>query len=137
MTFVLRCDRLGQPEAIPAQEDARSMLAIRTQRSAIFSIARLRLLRTRRHVSKIAVNSSDRLSKLVMDCRSEADPLARSLRTSRLLDLKSEAHRFRRRNISAVIAADVKRFCHQSKRTRFSAAIIVPLHPIGESPCGF
>src|SRR5262245_51872517 len=32
MTFVLRCDRLGQPEAIPAQEDARSMLAIRTQR---------------------------------------------------------------------------------------------------------
>jgi hypothetical protein len=30
-------------------------------------------------------------------------------------------HRFENRNISATIAADVKRFCHQIKRTTFSA----------------
>src|SRR5258708_13200070 len=41
--------------------------------------------------------------------------------SSRPLDLKSEAARFKRRNISAPIAADVKRFCRQIKRTRFSA----------------
>src|ERR1700737_2427840 len=35
--------------------------------------------------------------------------------SSRLLDLKSEAPRFKRRNISAAIAADIKRFCHQIK----------------------
>jgi hypothetical protein len=33
---------------------------------------------------------------------------------------KSEAPRFKRKNISAAIAADVARFCHQIKRTRFS-----------------
>jgi hypothetical protein len=38
-----------------------------------------------------------------------------------LLDLKSEATRFKNRNISATIVADVKRFGHQIKRTRFSA----------------
>jgi hypothetical protein len=31
------------------------------------------------------------------------------------LGLKNEAARFKRRNISAAIAADVKRFCHQIK----------------------
>jgi transposase len=38
----------------------------------------------------------------------------------RFLDLKSEAPRFKKRNISATIVADVKRFGHQIKRTRFS-----------------
>jgi hypothetical protein len=33
--------------------------------------------------------------------------------SSRLLDLKSEAARFTKRNISATIVADVKRFSHQ------------------------
>src|SRR5260370_12159283 len=41
--------------------------------------------------------------------------------SSRPLDLKSEAARFKRRNISAPIAASVKRFCSHIKRTRFSA----------------
>jgi hypothetical protein len=41
--------------------------------------------------------------------------------SSRLSGLKSEAAKFKRTNISAAIAADVKRFCHQIKRTRFSA----------------
>src|SRR6266487_3128544 len=36
--------------------------------------------------------------------------------SSRLLDLKSEAPRFKRRNISAAIAADVKRFCQSNGR---------------------
>src|SRR5207344_877 len=40
--------------------------------------------------------------------------------SSRLLDLKGEATRFKKRNISATIAAEVKRFCLQIKRTRFS-----------------
>lgn len=31
------------------------------------------------------------------------------------MDLKSEAARFKRRNMSAAIVADVKRFCHQIK----------------------
>src|SRR5205807_2604028 len=35
--------------------------------------------------------------------------------SSRLLGLKSAAARFRRRIISAAIATDVKRFCHQIK----------------------
>src|SRR5215471_4557084 len=34
---------------------------------------------------------------------------------SRLLGLKNEAPRFKRKNISATITADVKRFCHQIK----------------------
>jgi hypothetical protein len=34
----------------------------------------------------------------------------------------SEAIRFKNRNISATIAADVKRFCHQIKRTTFSGS---------------
>jgi hypothetical protein len=33
--------------------------------------------------------------------------------SSRLLDLKSEATKFKKRNISATIVADVMRFCHQ------------------------
>src|SRR6266540_7251636 len=33
--------------------------------------------------------------------------------SSRLMDLKGEAAKFKRSNISAAIAADVKRFCHQ------------------------
>jgi hypothetical protein len=41
--------------------------------------------------------------------------------SSRLLDLKGEATRFKNRKISATIVADVKRFSHQIKRTRFSA----------------
>jgi hypothetical protein len=41
--------------------------------------------------------------------------------SSRLLDLKSEAPRFKRTNIGAAIAADVKRFCHRIKWTEFSA----------------
>ena len=41
---------------------------------------------------------------------------------SRLLGLKGEAIRFKNRNISATIAADVKRFCHQIKRTTFSGS---------------
>jgi hypothetical protein len=40
--------------------------------------------------------------------------------SSRLLDLKGEATRFKKRNISATIVAEVKRFCLQIKRTRFS-----------------
>ena len=35
--------------------------------------------------------------------------------SSQLLGLKSDAPRFKRKNISATIAADVKRFCHQIK----------------------
>jgi hypothetical protein len=35
--------------------------------------------------------------------------------------LKSEATRFKNKKISATIVADVKRFSHQIKRTRFSA----------------
>src|SRR5439155_14480079 len=35
--------------------------------------------------------------------------------SSRRLDLKNEAPRLKRRNISAAIAADVERFCHQIK----------------------
>jgi hypothetical protein len=34
--------------------------------------------------------------------------------------LKSEANRFKRKNISAVIVVDVRRFGHPIKRTRFS-----------------
>jgi hypothetical protein len=40
---------------------------------------------------------------------------------NRLLDLKGAATRFKKRNISATIVADVKRFGQQIKRTRFSA----------------
>jgi len=38
-----------------------------------------------------------------------------------LLGLKCEATRFKKRNISATIVADVKRFGHPIKRMRFSA----------------
>src|SRR5260370_8717488 len=41
--------------------------------------------------------------------------------SSRLLDLKSEETRFKNRKISPTIVADVKRFSHQIKRTKFSA----------------
>jgi len=41
--------------------------------------------------------------------------------SSRLLGLKGEATRFNRKNISAIIAADVRRFGHPIKRTWFSA----------------
>jgi hypothetical protein len=41
--------------------------------------------------------------------------------SSRLLGLKCEATRFKKRNISATIVADVKRFGHPIKRMRFSA----------------
>src|SRR5436190_4052375 len=41
--------------------------------------------------------------------------------SSRPLDLKSEATRFKQSHISAAMAADIKRFGHQIKRTRFSA----------------
>src|SRR5262249_54039178 len=41
--------------------------------------------------------------------------------SSRLLDLKSEETRFKNRKISPAIVADVKRFSHQIKRTKFSA----------------
>ena len=43
--------------------------------------------------------------------------------SSRLLDLNrnSEVARFKQNNISAAMAADVKRFGHEIKRTRFSA----------------
>jgi hypothetical protein len=37
------------------------------------------------------------------------------------LGLKCEATRFKKRNISATIVADVKRFGHPIKRMRFSA----------------
>jgi hypothetical protein len=47
--------------------------------------------------------------------------------SSRLLGLKNEAPRFKRKNISAAIAADVKRFCHQIKRMRFS------VHKVGRA----
>src|SRR5262245_50946303 len=41
--------------------------------------------------------------------------------SSELLGLNNDAPRLKRKNISATIAADVKRFCHQiKKRTRFS-----------------
>jgi hypothetical protein len=36
--------------------------------------------------------------------------------SSQLLGLKNDASRFKRKNISAAIAADVKRFCHEIKR---------------------
>jgi hypothetical protein len=39
--------------------------------------------------------------------------------SSRLFDLKIEASRFRKKNISAAIVADVKRFCY-AKQMRFS-----------------
>jgi hypothetical protein len=48
-----------------------------------------------------------------------ATPTARGSASSRLLDLKGEAIRFKKRNISATIVAGVKRFCLQIKRTRF------------------
>src|SRR5262245_34116251 len=41
--------------------------------------------------------------------------------SSWLLDLKSEETRFKNRKISPTIVADVKRFSHQIKRTKFSA----------------
>src|SRR5262245_50758277 len=41
--------------------------------------------------------------------------------SSGLFGLKGEATRFKRKNISSTIVADVKRFGHQIKRTRFSA----------------
>src|SRR5215813_8273712 len=41
--------------------------------------------------------------------------------SSRLLGLKGEATRFNRKNISAIIAADVRRFDRPIKRTWFSA----------------
>src|SRR5215831_19646752 len=41
--------------------------------------------------------------------------------SSRLLGLKGEATRFNRKNISAIIAANVRRFGHPIKRTWFSA----------------
>src|SRR6266508_3358558 len=49
-------------------------------------------------------------------CLSAAFPAS-----SRLLDLKSEETRFKNRKISPTIVADVKRFSHQIKRTKFSA----------------
>src|SRR5262249_8564397 len=47
--------------------------------------------------------------------------------SSRLLGLKGEAPRFNRKNISAIIAADVRRFGHPIKRTWFSAHTLVAL----------
>ena len=41
--------------------------------------------------------------------------------SSRLLGLKGEATRFNRKNISAIIAADVRRFGYPIKQTWFSA----------------
>src|SRR6266508_1521142 len=46
--------------------------------------------------------------------------------SSRLLDLKSEETRFKNRKISPTIVADVKRFSHQIKRTKFSAHTPLP-----------
>src|ERR1700730_8289986 len=40
--------------------------------------------------------------------------------SSRLLGLKIEEHRFKRKNISATIVVDVKRFCRQIKTDEFS-----------------
>src|SRR5258705_9881752 len=41
--------------------------------------------------------------------------------SSRLFDLNGEANRVRKKHNRAIIAADVRRFCHQIKRTKFSA----------------
>jgi hypothetical protein len=48
--------------------------------------------------------------------------------SSRLLDLKSEETRFKNRKISPTIVADVKRFSHPIKRTKFSAHTAVRRH---------
>src|SRR5262249_28293374 len=40
-------------------------------------------------------------------------------RLTHLLDLRNEATRFKKRNISAAIVAGAKRFCYQIIRTRF------------------
>jgi hypothetical protein len=53
------------------------------------------------------------------------------LPSSRLLDLKGEAPRFKRKNISATTVADDKRFCHQIKRTRFSVRTGVGAAAVG------
>src|SRR5262245_5464604 len=53
--------------------------------------------------------------------------------SSRLLDLKGEATRFKRKNISATIVVDVKRFGHQIKRTRLSAHTRVRWHHEGDA----
>ena len=45
----------------------------------------------------------------------------RVLASSRLFDLNGEANRVRKKHNRAIIAADVRRFCHQIKRTKFSA----------------
>src|SRR6266487_4951948 len=48
--------------------------------------------------------------------------------SSRLLDLKSEETTFKNRKISPTIVADVKRFSHQIKRTKFSAHTVCPAY---------
>jgi hypothetical protein len=45
--------------------------------------------------------------------------------SSRLFGLKSEVNRFKTKNISAIIAADVRRFGHPIKRTRFSVHTLI------------